>query len=468
MSNTVKVAFGFFLVFFAYFCFTSYFLPKAAGPDFSFSRAAADFYYSENRMATVPADEDKMVFSGYGNSRLLRPPLGFYLPAQMAKLPILKDVPRFYAYRIAIAMLAGLTVMLIFLALKAYFNDFRYAVFGTSCAALMPQFSFYASYFSDDMIAFFASSLLVYCMVLIVKQGISLKRQLLFSFAAGLSVVSKPTAWIFLGPAIGFYLIFMLDYSKEFFNSRHFYWPLGLMTTVFIIAGGWWLLFNMYHYGPSEIILSKTIADMSARHSTLDLSQFGFAAQGIGMKQLLFLNHKNFLGATYIAFVGNLDWLRLRVGPLQYAFYLWLVIGFVLNGMVLAYQTVQHFIVRIQGVSFESFPRLFVFEYILYIAILLQFVLYTRLNVYMDIQIQGKYLMTMFIPMLILALSFFQKSMSYLKNRFEYIEVPFGVKWGVLAILFALPIVVHLDALVDHVIPFYWPDTKIPLILSWL
>jgi len=73
------IGLGFFLVFFTYFSFTAYHLPNSAGPDFSFSRAAADFYHAENRMAIYPEDADKMTFSRYGNSRLLRPPLAYFL-----------------------------------------------------------------------------------------------------------------------------------------------------------------------------------------------------------------------------------------------------------------------------------------------------------------------------------------------------------------------------------------------------
>lgn len=468
MNRTFSVGLGFFLIFFTYFSFTSYHLPNSAGPDFSFSRAAADFYYAENRMAVLPEDEDKMVFSRYGNSRLLRPPLGFYLPAVMAKIPILKDLNRAYSYRVTIAMLAGLTVMFIFLALKTYFSSLSYAVFGTLSIALLPQFSFYASYFSDDMIAFLASSILAYAIVVIFKHGISLWKQLLFAFAAGLCVISKQTAWIFLAPAIAFYLIFMLDYSTDYFKSRNFYLPLGLMAFAFIIGGGWWLIFNMYHYGVSEFMLSKTVEEITNRNKTIDFAQLGYAAKDIGIKHLLIVNFDNFLGATYIAFVGNLDWLRIRVGSLQYGFYLWIIAGILLNGLVLIYQSVDYAWKRWTGVTFENYPRTFILEILFFFAILLQIYMYTDHNVNADIQIQGKYLMTIFIPMLVLALSFYQKMFVYLSERFDYFEAPNALKITILVVLFSLPVLVHLDALVDYVIPFYWPELEISVILNWL
>ena len=468
MNRTQTISLGFFLAFFAYFAFTGYHLPDGAGPDYRYSQAAADFYHAENRMAIYPDDTDKMVFSRYGNSRLLRPPLAYFLAAQMAKLPILKDVERYYAYRLTIAMLAGLTLMFVFLALRVYFSSQWGAAFGTLSLALMPQFSFYASYFSDDMAAFLASSVLAYSMVLIFKHGVTLKRQLLFAFAAGLCIASKQTAWVFLIPAILFYFLFMLDYSLDHFKSRDFYLPFSLMTLVFIVGGGWWLLFNVYHYGLNDFRLSNIAVELMNQHSRVELTNLGYGAYGIGIKQLVFLNYHNFIGATYIAFVGNMNWLDLKVGDWQYGFYLWVVIGIILNGFILLYKSAEFVIERLRLLTFEKMPKYILFELLLYIAIILQIYLFLDHNVSADIQIQGKYLMTILLPMLILALSFYIKVIDYLRERFREFALPSVAKNAIFCILVAIPVLVHLDALVNHVVPFYWPQVNIPAPLSWL
>ena len=460
--NSIKMtALGLFLAFSSYFSLTGWFLANGAGPDFVYSRAAADFYHAENRMAVYPDDVDKMVFSRYGNSRLLRPPLGYFYTAQLVKLPILKDLLRSYAYRVATALLAGLTVMFIFLALRLYFDNYWYAVFGATSLGLMPQFGFYASYFSDDMVAFLTSSILAYTIVLIYKRGLSLSRQIFFAFAAGLCIVSKQTAWIFIIPAIVFYFIFMLNYSFEYFKSRNFFQPFIFMSIAFIVGGGWWLLFNVYQYGPNNFQLSDIAVELMNNHATIPVTNIGYDASNIGIKQLLIVNYHNFIGNSYIAFVGNLDWLRLKVGSLQYGFYLWVVIGIVLNSFILLYQMIEFGVDRLKRLTFEQFPRAFVFELILYFAIALQVYLYTRHNVYTDIQIQGKYLMAVFIPMLILALSFYSKVLNYLNQRFDQFELPRSVKIAFIIVLIATPVLIHLDAIVMHVIPFYWPEVSI-------
>ena len=232
------------------------------------------------------------------------------------------------------------------------------------------------------------------------------------------------------------------------------------MTIAFIIGGGWWLLFNMYHYGISEAILSKTLIEVTHRNARVELENLGYAARGLNIKHLLILNAHNFITETYLAFVANMDWLRIKVASYHYGFYLWIVVGIVLNGFILCYQTVQFFVLRFQRIHFESFPGKYIFEILLYSAILMQIYFYTNHNVKLDIQIQGKYLMTMFVPMTILGLSFYGKVLDYLRERFEYFSISKDAKIVIFSLLMVTPVLLHLDALFNYVIPFYWPTME--------
>ena len=458
-----SILFAFFL---SYFSFTAYHLPMHAGPDYQFSRAASDFYYQYNRMATVDEDEDKMVFSAYGNTRLLRPPLGFYLPAQIAKLPIINSVDRYFAYRLGNALLGALTVLLCFLAIRLYFQSNSYAVFAALCVGLMPQFTFYASYLNDDMVALFGASFTAYAMVRVLKCGDTKWSLFLFAAAVGLTIISKQTAWIFFGAAILFYCFFILKPNSHFL-SKHLF-----MGVIFIATGGWWLLFNMYHYGWNDPVLSKVSQALVQKYATYNLSEFGFSAKhGIEMKHLLILNFMNFIGASYQAVVGHLDWLKLRVGSLQYGFYLWMVCAIALNLICLLIDTGKLFVKNNAPDLDKDSTELKIiigFQWIMYSAIIIQVLIYTWHNVYQDIQIQGKYLMPVLIPLLILAFSFVQRVDHFLKANKRDMTISKTRNFALLLVLFSIPVLVHLDALVDYVIPFYWPNMPIPAVLSWL
>lgn len=461
MTKNLLVGLSLFIGFFAYFSFTAYHLPSSAGPDEHFSRVATDFYHQHNRMATVAEDEDKMVFSKYGNTRLLRPPLGFYLPAIIAKVPGINQLPRAYAYRLANALFGAATVLACFVALLMYFRKPSYAVYGSLVVGLIPQFGFYSSYLNDDSAALFAAALLTLAMVNIVRNGVSTKSCIFFTAAVGLTVLTKQTAWIYIGGAILFYLIFILRFNQQFVVQH--VW----MLAAFIVAGGWWFLFNMYHYGLGEFMLSGTGRALVEKYATYQLDDFGFKAKhNLEMRHLLILNRFDFIGASYKAFIGHLDWLRLRVGSLQYSFYLWVVVAVAVNAILLSIQTAKVFLLKQQQLTkFERQQALF--EWVLYVAVLIQILLYTWHNVYRDIQVQGKYLMPVLLPLMILALSGVQRVLTIVKNKVDCQFSP-KVTFLILLIIFTLPIIVHLDALIDHVIPFYWPDHELNPILNWL
>lgn len=432
-----------FFVFFAYYAIGAHYLPSKAGPDYGGSRATADFYLKEGRLAIVPKDEEKMNFSIYGSSRLLRPPLGFAAGAAVAKVngvAVNSGNKRFYLYRLASAAFGALTLALIFTTLLLLFKSSYVATFGTLTAGLWPQFAFTSMYLNDDSSAIFAVSCVVLAMTLIIKNGLSTAKILFFALTIGIIVISKPSAWIFISTAVLFYLFYIFRLNRNFLRDHM------LMIIAFIGAGGWWLCFNMINYGWNDPLLLGVGLEMTGRHSTIDLSKYGFQAEGAYIKELLLRNHKGFIQETYMALIGYLDWLKIRLGPVQYGFYLFLIVGIVANIAFLISETV---LTKLKD-------RRVQFEWLLYVAIIIQIFAYTWLNVYKDIQIQGKYLLPVMLPMLILGLSFYTK----------LIGNSYGGQTGflrsiLLFLLLLVPIAVHLEALVNHVFPFYWPELKI-------
>jgi len=435
-----------FLVFFAYYSIGAHYLPSKAGPDYGGSRAAADFYLNEGRLATVPRDEPMMTFSIYGNSRLLRPPMGFAAAAVVAKMngiTVESGSKRFYFYRLANATFGALTLALVFATLMLLFNSSYVATLGVLLTGLLPQFAFTSMYLNDDSVAILAVSFIVLVMTWIVKSGLSTRNAIGFALAIGFTVLTKKSAWVFLPIAVLFYLVFVLRFNRHFL--RNHLW----MIFAFIIAGGWWLAFNMFHYGWDDPFLSRVGIEITARYSKIDLNEYGFKAEGVYIKELLFDSYKNFVPATYMAVVGHLDWLKLRLGSIQYGFYLFLVFGVVANVAFLISETIL--------TKFKS--RQVQFEWLLYIAIALQILAYAWANVYRDIQIQGKYLLPVILPMLILGLSFYVKLIDSPDGR----RRSFSGAILMLLVLLA-PIFVHLDAIIGHVIPFYWPDLDLGLL----
>lgn len=444
-----------FAAFFVYFAAAAKVLPDNAGPDYPFSRAAADFYLENGRLATIPKDEAMMEFSRYGNSRLLRPPVGYATAAMFAKTMGLSKADgneRFYAYRLANAFFGALTVAAIFAGVFLFFNSAYLALLGALLVGLLPQFTFTSVYLNDDSAAILAVTLLTLIMVVITKGYIAkghvtLRNCVLFALAIGFAVLTKKSAWLFVPSAFLFYCAFILRFDRDFW-SKHI-----AMLVAFILAGGWWFLFNMLHYGWDDPLMSKLMNDVVNRHASYDLTKFGFQAQGIGMRELLLENHRDFIGATYKAVVGHLDWLKIRVGSMQYGFYLLVVAGLLFNIVFLLSDSILK--------RFKD--PLIIVEWILYFSIALQVFLYTWVNVYKDIQVQGKYILPVILPMLLLSLGCFNKlfGSSTAATRYQRTSL---FKYCILALILVAPMIVHLDALVDHVIPFYWPQADLGIL----
>lgn len=442
------------LVFFLYYSFTGYHLPASAGPDYPVSQDAVNFYLEHGRLAVIPEDEGKLSFSKYGNSRVVRPPLAFVGAALLAKIsPYLKNDWRF-AYRHASALFLALALSIMFLTLMLYFAQKSLAVLGVLLVGLMPQYAFTASYLNDDSSAFFACSLVVFAMLWISKSGINFLRLALFGFAVGLALIAKKTAWLMMPFVALFYLLFVIAKHRSFIKDN------AILFVFFMLGGGWWLVFNIYHYGWLDPFAFNMLSDLTSRHMQIDPSQYGFKAEGINMKGLILLNYKNFIGASFMAVVGHLDWLRLRVGDVQYGAYLFVVLlavyyclDKVIRFGISLFKTRQDKKRQYQNKLKELIQnKNFQFEVILISIIIFQIVMYVYHNVYNDIQIQGKYIIPVILPLVIFSIAGLKALMGNI-----FISTSEKSSHIVIWILISVTILVHIDALISHVIPFYWP-----------
>lgn len=438
-----------FLAYFIYFSFTGYYLPKGAGPDYPVSRAAVTFYLEHSRLAVYPDDKELMTFTKFGNTRVMRPPLAFATSAFLAKYSPWLERDWRLAYRHGSALFCALAVLCVFIGFLIYFNRYWIAFLGSALLGLMPQFTFTASYLNDDSSAFFAASILFLSMILIAKRGISSVNLLWFGVAVGLVVISKQTAWILLPSAVLFYLIYIFRFNVHFFKQHLF------LFGAFIVGGGWWCIWNMLHYGLSDPFLLKLTGQIISENVRVNLSQLGFKAQGLGFYDLILYNAKGFLGVTYRATIGYLDWLKLLVSDVQYRFYfIFLVLAAlyavlrVLGFLVSSFKgdALSHLRVRLKP---EWQPDIKL-EALILMMIGLQVLVYTWHNIHNDIQIQGKYIIPIVFPMLLLSLSSVYRALSFFERWPKANRL-------LIACLVVSPMLVHFHAVRYIVIPYYWP-----------
>ena len=456
--RTLAVGVVLFVVFALYYIFAARYLPVGAGPDEAIHFDVTHFIAKHHRLPVLPRDQEQLRFTAYGTTRALRPPLSYIVSAIAAKAVAVTGASLELSLRLGSVLLCSAAILAAFLALALYFNSLWMGVVGAALMGLMPQYAFLASYNNDDSAAIFSVSLAMLSMVLILREGLGFRTAALIGLSIGLIIVSKFTAWLSL-PFIAIFLVTQLIHKKRELPGLLF----ALFVTI-VIAGGWWILFNMYNYGINDPLQFNITRQMIDQHAQLpDVLNKGFAARGFGFKDLLLHNKGGFLTESFKAVVGNLDWVRLPVGKLQYGLYFFVfsvgLIGFVFRLML-----------SNVGGGAKSNHRVATshcyFEGLLLGLIFFQVFMYTWTNVHNDVQIQGRYLIPVLLPMLILfcaiLMALGKTSVTALENWFwpGVTRVQLDVLHMIGVVALVLIVAVHINALIGYVLPFYYPQPR--------
>ena len=302
-----------------------------------------------------------------------------------------------------------------------------------------------------DSGAIFSGTLLWFAMIRVLVKGLNTSTAAVFGLAMGVVLLSKFTAWLMLPLAACFLVPYLWKESKRGLRF------VAVICIAVVIGGGWWIPFNMYHYGVDDPLLSGVSTRLSEERAAIaDAGHRGYVSRGVGLTELILGNYKNFLGESYIATVGHLDWLRIRLGWLQYGLY---AIVFLIGIVYLPLRKLREWI----GVSGHYDPRepagATWFYSILFLMVVFQVVMYVRFNLYHDVQVQGKYLLPALAPLLTLCAGAVVAAARFPEGRVKVLNRLPGSVW---ATLFAgLVVVTHVHALRTYVIPYYFPDPLI-------
>lgn len=444
-----------FTVFLAYYFIASSTLPIGAGPDYRASNDVVRFIYKNRRLATIPKDEGELHYSVYGGTRALRPPLSYIVAAGAATLLESLVENRHVLFRKGSGLLAAGAVAISFYTATIYFHSYLAGLMVALLLGLLPQFVFIASYNNDDSGAIFSATLMICALTRILRKGVGWANILFLSFASGLVVLSKQTAWL-LAPTI---LMFLAVYLRTSWSTLMRYVSAGLV--VFLLAGGWWLVFNIYNYGLDDPLLLNVQVEVAERHSGFDAGTLlGYGPRGIGYKELIIENHDQFWQKTIASTIGNLDWLRIRLGPWQYALY---IAVFVVAGVYPIVRVISVFWNKWRAVDYYKVDRDIYFEALLALALLFQLWMYVWVNVNNDIQLQGKYLLTVFLGVAILAVGAVRAGIrktapTLMGHAPDDVCVNRSlVQGGGTGLAVAVLVWIHLDGLLNYVVPYYRP-----------
>jgi len=437
-----------FLLFLSYYVFTAWNLPRGAGPDSGAHYDIARFIYENGRLAVIPDDVDRLALTPYGSTRALRPPLSYLVSAGVAAAIGDAGSSTFVNLRFGSGLLSALAVVLSFIGLWLLFERYWLALAGSLLFGLLPQLTFIASYTNDDSGAIFSATALVFAMILVLRKGLNGRSAVVFGLSTGLVLLSKFTAWLLLPLAAGFLVPYL--WRSRRFGANY----IATIVVAMVVGGGWWILFNMYQYGLDDPLLTRVSTRLSEQRAVLqDAGSRGYISRGVGFSELILGNYKNFIGETFKATVGHLDWLRIRMGWPQYGLYALIFgIGFIYLPFRLGREwigTSSHYDPHDAGGTTWFYSLLFLMA-------IFQIVMYIRFNLYNDVQVQGKYLLPAYFPVLILFSAAVIEIGNGIAASIRDSERALKITFGVLS--FAIIVGSHVHALRAYVVPYYFPE----------
>ncbi len=417
-------------------------LPEGAGPDELAHLKAAQFIYENNRLPVYPDDKDELYYSIFGATRSFRPPLIYIASASVHQLTNMAGITVQQPYRLANAIAGGLTALFLFLSLYIYTTHHSLAVCITTAFMLMPQVGFIFSYLNADGMAITACTLILLSVSALLRKGVNFNTLVFFGVSCGILSLCKVTAWIFCLPVCVFAIAYILRSRVGFLKA---------FMTVFIsvaVIAGWRIIFNIYHHGLDNPFNWNLDAQLNSLYATVNLDNvLNYKVQGKSYLDLL-ANFDNFMSRTFLSFVGQLDWLRLRVGPLQYTVY----------GLLIALTLLASIVTLLRPAFQRSHLKAeYFFELSILAGWVFLFFMYMNFNINNDIQTQGKYVLPAFAGLLLVLASRLRDFSSINKKHTQSGLLIFAAS---LLVLLSLAYI-HAQALYKYVIPFYYSEAYV-------
>lgn len=254
------------------------------------------------RVDTLENLSPRIQFSNVGATRSLRPPLTYIVSAALYEIaePLVEQ--RAFRVRLGAVVLGAMTVGLIFASAFLISQHLRLALAAAVVIGVSPRFVILASTNNDDIGATFSVAALLFSALLVMYSNAGIRALFIFAVAFGLALQSKYTAWL----CLPWFLLYITPAIWRHWR-RVIRWIPAIAICV-IVAGGWWPLWNMYHYGWSDPSGLHNAATIQMYLTDGAANQRGYWSHGVSLSDLL-LNHQSFLSTSLASAVGYLDWI---------------------------------------------------------------------------------------------------------------------------------------------------------------
>lgn len=371
------------------FVFLVIVIPFDKAPDESARFLIADYMYKHGQFPL--ASEPEVRIPGWGFSYAFTPFLSYMVSAFIMKITSFFTQNRQFiimSARLAPVLFSTISIIYIMKISKKIFTDIEQWLFIVLCSSL-PMFVFVSSYVNSDALAITSSAIIIYAWIIGREDGWSKQSCITLIIGLSLCVLSYQNAY-------GYIALSLLLYVYETFRA----WKHNCLSSMLkkgaiiavavIVLGGWFYIRNYMLYD-GDIIGSEVNRELgelyALDHLKPSLRQTPFA-RGVSLTYMLI--DMKWLSTSYRSFIGIFDYLSVELPRYYYTIY---------NGIfITGFAGLLIIVIRIKTMSKKSV----LFSALLVLSIPLTIGLSMYYSYFNDFQAQGRYLLPMLIPFMLL------------------------------------------------------------------
>lgn len=309
----------------------------------------------------------------------------------------------FYLLRILSVIFAAINILFIYKIARLITDNMNFSLFAALIAASLPQFAFISGMINNDNLANLMSTVSLFLIIKILKEGFSLKQIVLLGIALGISVLSKKTLMFLLPGVVLTFLYKSIVIDKEYKDYLKYMFVILLLT---VLITGWYFARNIFLY--NDIL--GTQMEIDTMPTLVD-------------KKSLFSNYfiTTFPRGLFISFIGLFGWMNLK--PPSYIHFMYIIFG-----IASIYGFAKSKIIK-EKYLFNTVILMTFFALICFSGIIYFNLTFT--------QYQGRYMF----PVLSLIVLIFSQGLKYFTGLFSSNLVRKTLTIGVIVILFLFDII---------------------------
>lgn len=363
-----------------------------AGPDEQMKMQVIS--YVANHNALPHGGDAEIIDKTWGTSYGFTPILTYIISAVFMNIaqiftdhqPYLIVAARF----VSVILFTASIAMIIKIAGKLFKNAYKWLfIIATSC---LPGFVFLGTYLNNDILAVFASTIIIYSWILGLEKKWDVKSCIILAIGLGLCALSYYNAYGFiLTSMILFFASYFIDKNNKKIDIKDMIKKGAIVASITFLIAGWWFVRSAVIYDGDFLGLniSNQYAQQNATEQFKPSNLPTPENQGLSFFEMLI--NRGWIRLTIQSFIGVFGLMTIFMSPaIYYVYYLIFALAFL--GIII------YFINNIKNKTYKKDKPKLLIEIMFILNIVIPTCLSLYYSYFSDFQPQGRYIMPMILP----------------------------------------------------------------------